>query len=401
MARRLVLLPPLLATCAALSATLTAPTVPAAASATALHLVATPPDELRQIFGWERTKQADKASAVWGALRTGIDVLDDAEASATKRLSPRLLRQLRPACAELRDAAEVSAAVKSSDGTQKLLLRLSDGLSVECVLIPISGKHTSLCVSSQVGCSRGCTFCSTGTMGLVRSLSTAEILTQVWHALRLVRQQKLPPLVNVVFMGMGEPLNNFDAVSAAVDLLVSPDAFYFSRRNVCVSTVGPSPRLIRKAGSLPCKLAWSVHAAEDALRGQLVPTTRHSMVELRDAWLDVLPSKPGGDKARSLLVELALMHGVNDRPEHAEQLAHLLHPFRHGEVLVNLIPYNENGLGLPGEQPFQSARLDDVYAFQRKLWDKQVKCTVRATRGDDDRAACGQLATKAGKMSRE
>ena len=362
-----------------------------------IPLLSTPPAALRAHYAWPsdagKAGGADKARAVWSALRKGIDVLDSEEVALTKYLSPRLLRQLEPSCRPLRAAAEQSAAVKSSDGTQKLLLTLHDGLEVECVVIPISDKHSSLCVSSQVGCSRGCAFCSTGTMGLIRSLSTEEILAQVWRALRLVREQQLPKLVNIVFMGMGEPLNNLDAVAAAVDQLVAPEAFGFSRRNVCVSTVGPSPALIAKAGRLPCRLAWSVHAADDALRKQLVPTTRHSMLALRDAFIATLATKPGGDKARGLLVELALMRGVNDRPEHAEQLAALLHPFGRGGVLVNLIPYNENGLGLPGGPLFRSARLEDVHAFQRKLWDQGLLCTLRVQRGDDESAACGQLVT--------
>ena len=125
-------------------------------------------------------------------------------------------------------------------------------------------------------------------------------------------------------MGMGEPLNNFESVRTAVEQLTSPQGFALSRRNVCVSTVGPSPAMIRQAGQLPCRLAWSVHAVDDELRRLLVPTTRQPMEELRGAFQATLATKPGGDKARGLLVELALMGGVNDRPEHAEQLASFL-----------------------------------------------------------------------------
>jgi 23S rRNA (adenine2503-C2)-methyltransferase len=168
----------------------------------------------------------------------------------------------------------------------------------------------------------------------------------------------------------------------------------------CVSTVAPSPALVARAERLPCRLAWSVHAADDDLRKLLVPTTRHSMEELRDAFISTLATKPGGAKARGLLVEVALMHLLNDRPQHAEQLAHLLAPFNRGNILVNLIPYNENGLSLPGGPPFTAATIDDIYVFQRVLWSKGILCTVRATRGDDDRAACGQLATDAADQKR-
>ena len=174
------------------------------ATGPSVSLLTTPPEVLRDHFGWPiADKVGDKCRSVWAGLRKGIDVLDDEEAAQTKYLSPRLLRQLKPECTGVAAAASLADAVASSDGTQKLLLTLKDGLSIECVLIPISGKHTSLCVSSQVGCSRACAFCSTGTMGLIRSLSTEEILVQVWYALRMVREQSLPPLVNVVFMGMG------------------------------------------------------------------------------------------------------------------------------------------------------------------------------------------------------
>ena len=200
---------------------------------------------------------------------------------------------------------------------------------------------------------------------------------------------------------MGEPADNLGAVSTALQSLVDPHGFQLAKRHVCVSTVGPSPRLIAQAGRLPCKLAWSVHAADDALRRQLVPTTRHTMAELRDAFVAALAAKPGGDKTRALLVECALMRGVNDQPEHAAALVGLLRPLGRGAVLANLIPYNENGLGLPGGALFQSARMEDVRAYQRALWDAGLLCTVRVQRGDDARGACGQLATEAQAKGKE
>ena len=164
-------------------------------------------------------------------------------------------------------------------------------------------------------------------------------------------------------------------------MLTNSAAFGFSRRSVCVSTVGPSPALIGRAGTLPCRLAWSVHAAEDDLRKLLVPTTRDTMEELRDAFIGALATKPGGEKSKALLVELALM-GVNDQKEHAEALCRLLAPFARTDVLVNLIPYNENGLGLPTAVLFRSSKMEDVHAFQRHLWSEGFLCTVRATRGE-------------------
>jgi len=196
---------------------------------------------------------------VWSLLRKGVDPRSEGELTewSPNLYSPSLRRRLEADCGPV-CAGAVSDSSIASDGTQKLLLRLEDGLAVECVLIPmVGGKTTSLCISSQVGCSRGCTFCSTGTMGLLRNLRAEEILAQVWLALRTIRQRRLPPLVNVVFMGMGEPLNNLDEVRRAVELLVHPKAFALSARCVCVSTVGPSPAHIRRAAeALPCRLAW-------------------------------------------------------------------------------------------------------------------------------------------------
>ncbi|KAL1495942.1 hypothetical protein AB1Y20_014584 [Prymnesium parvum] len=361
-----------------------------------LPLLVTPPEALRRHFGWPRLTHAaaDKGDGVWALLRKGIDPTEEAELRlwSANLHSPRLQRLLQRRCAPLCPAS-VREQTISADGTQKLLLQLEDGLAVECVLIPmLRGKTTSLCLSSQVGCSHACAFCSTGTMGLLRPLRTEEILAQVWMALRLIRERGLPKLVNIVFMGMGEPLDNFEQVRRAVDILVEPKAFGFSRRCVCVSTVGPSPALISRAvASLPCRLAWSVHAAEDSLRRQLVPTTRHTMEELRDAFVEALAAKPA--RVQGLVVELALIAGVNDQPMHAEQLAHLLHPFGLGKVLVNLIPYNNNGLGLSNGVLFSSPSAQVVRDFQQRLWAHHFLCTIRETRGDEERSACGQLAT--------
>lgn len=364
-----------------------------------VQLLTTSPELMPDVLG--TTEKQSKG--VWAALRQGLDPLLDPVAESpvglqlnSRHVSTRTQRELRAACAPLR-AGNVTAESRSdSAGTQKLLLELHDGLAVECVLIPM-GRHTSVCVSSQVGCARACRFCSTGTMGLVRNLDAHEIVHQVWLAHRFVREQRLPPLVNVVFMGMGEPLNNLAAVSVAVRLLTHPQAFAMSPRSVLVSTVAPSPTLILAAASLPCKLAWSVHAAGDELRLLLVPTTRHTMEELRDTFRAALASRHS-QRMKALLVEIALIGGVNDQLHHAQELGRFLAAFTRDEVLVNLIPYNENGLGLPGASEdalFHAPRTEDVHAFQRALWEQGVLCTVRATKGEDERSACGQLATAA------
>ena len=364
-----------------------------------LQLLTSPPEVLRSHFSWPKNAHAasDKGDAIWGLLRRGIDPRAEAEEHlwGDNMFSPKLRRRLEAECRPISAGVGDSSAI-SADGTQKLLLTLEDGLSVECVLIPMLGGKsttTTLCISSQVGCSRGCRFCSTGTMGLLRNLRAEEILTQVWLAQRLIRERELPPLLNIVFMGMGEPLNNLQQVRRAVEVLVHPRAFGLSRRTVCVSTVGPSPALIKKAATLlPCRLAWSVHAAGDELRRKLVPTTAHSMEQLRDAFVDGLASKPA--RLRGLMVELALIDGLNDSPRHADELAALLAPLGR-DALVNLIPYNFNGLGLPGGELFAQPTRGAVHAFQQQMWTHQYLCTVRETRGDDERSACGQLATQA------
>lgn len=168
-----------------------------------LQILATPPDKLRAHFGWDEHPKRDKAELIWSALRHGIDVLDAEECSLTKHLSPNINHQLvSSGCKKLSPLDHVKSSL-SKDGTEKLLVALADGLAVECVIIPMfGGKHSSLCVSSQVGCSRGCAFCSTGAMGFVRSLTAEEILGQVWMALRVVRKRGMPKLINIVFMGM-------------------------------------------------------------------------------------------------------------------------------------------------------------------------------------------------------
>ena len=188
-------------------------------------------------------------------------------------------------------------------------------------------------------------------------------------------------------MGMGEPADNLGAVRGALGSLVHPFGFALPRKHICVSTVGPSPQAIRALESLPCRLAWSVHAADDRLRKLLVPTTRHSMAELRDAWAETLVAR----RDRGLMAELTLIDGVNDGLEEADRLHELLAPLP-GKTRVNLIPYNPNaGLGAAGRL-FEPSPAEAVRAFQRRLIEEyDMICTVRTTRGDEQASACGQL----------
>jgi 23S rRNA (adenine2503-C2)-methyltransferase len=346
--------------------------------------------------------------------------------------------------------AALSHISRARDGTTKLLLKLSDGLEVETVIIPWRGKRSTLCVSSQVGCRQGrqqrrgaplgemqrlqleplfscrtehdhacyffcfsrhsvatphhtlqlpgCTFCATGRMGRIRNLTADEILAQMYWGKKLCRLEELPEISNVVFMGMGEPSDNAANVVRAAEQLTTREMFSLSASRVTVSTVGPTPASFMDFASARCVLAWSVHAVNDELRRRLVPTTRHSMVDLRRGLIDALLVRPFN--ARTCMLEVALMRGVNDGPEHADELADftqvIIDEVPGVKPHINLIPFNEIGVHSAGyERPSNGAVLD----FQKRLQAKGMHVHVRATRGDDKTAACGQLATSQRKPS--
>jgi 23S rRNA (adenine2503-C2)-methyltransferase len=287
--------------------------------------------------------------------------------------------------------ASLSHLSQSFDGTTKLLLKLADGLEVETVIIPWNGVRSTLCISSQVGCKQGCTFCATGKMGKLRDLTSDEILSQMFFARKICRLNKLPPVTNVVFMGMGEPSDNAAAVSKAAEILCRRELFQLSANKVTISTVAPTPDAFLQFAKAPCVLAWSVHAANDELRRKLVPSTKHSMMKLRQGFIDALLSRPAN--FRTTMLEVALIADVNDGVEQAEELA----SFAQGiidavpgcKLFVNLIPFNDIGQGT-----FKKPNRDTVVRFQKHLWSQGLYAHVRETRGDDATAACGQLATR-------
>ena len=288
--------------------------------------------------------------------------------------------------------ATLSHISTSTDRTTKLLLKLvHDGLDVETVIIPWNNDRSTICISSQVGCRQACTFCATGKMGLLRNLSSDEILSQVFFALRITRQNQLPPITHVVFMGMGEPADNPMAVVKAVQQLTTRQLFQWSRTKVTISTVAPSPNAFAQLAQANAMLAWSVHASHDTLRKQLVPTTKYPMIELRQGLMNTLQTRhPVG--LRTTMIEVALMAGINDRLDDADHLADFLLPILNNvpssKLAVNLIPFND--IGHPTYKTPSSAA---VQAFQRQLWKHGIAAFVRTTRGDDESAACGQLAT--------
>ena len=216
-------------------------------------------------------------------------------------------------------------------------------------------------------------------------------MAECFAAVRAAKSARMPPIRNVVFMGQGEPLDNLVAVGESLEALTHPHAFGFHKKHVCVSTVGPSPQSIAALAPLPARLAWSVHAADDGLRKLLVPTTRHPMSELRDAFHNVLEQRGGA--SGSLLVETTLIDGVNDDASAASDLIQLLAPLP-GKLRINLIPYNVNvGLGPLGAS-FRPSHPEKIVTFQRAVLSEGIICTVRKQRGDESAAACGQLATR-------
>ena len=277
----------------------------------------------------------------------------------------------------------------SEDGTHKWLLGMDPKNAIETVYIPDKGRGT-LCVSSQVGCALNCQFCSTATQGFNRNLSTAEIIGQVWVAARhlgnVPHQQR--KLTNVVMMGMGEPLANFDNVVRAMSIMRDDLGYGLANKRVTLSTAGMVP-MIDKLGELSdVSLAVSLHAANDELRSELVPLNKKYPIDvLMESCVRYALRKPG----TSVTFEYTLMKGVNDQPAHARELVRLLKAFDRavqmkGAAKINLIPFNP----FPGtrfERPTDVA----IRAFQKLLNEAGMIAPVRRTRGDDIDAACGQL----------
>jgi 23S rRNA (adenine2503-C2)-methyltransferase len=300
----------------------------------------------------------------------------------------RPLRERLAAVAEIRGPTVVRDST-AADGTRKWLLDVGAGNAIEMVYIPEDDRGT-LCISSQAGCALECAFCSTGAQGFNRNLSVAEIVGQLWHANRALLASGVtgpwiehgrPPITNVVMMGMGEPLANFDNVVAALSLFLDDNAYGLSRRRVTLSTSGLVPAIDRLRDACPVALAVSLHAPNDALREKLVPIDRkYPLATLLDACVRYLDRAPRD----FVTFEYVMLDGVNDQPEHARELAALL---ARVPCKLNLIPFNP----FPGS-PFRTSPRGRILAFQKALMDAGYVTTIRKTRGDDIDAACGQLA---------
>lgn len=270
----------------------------------------------------------------------------------------------------------------SRDGARKWLLQLRDGNCIETVFIPDAGRGT-LCVSSQVGCALNCSFCATARQGFNRNLDSAEIIGQVWQAQRVLCRDldSDRPISNVVMMGMGEPLLNFDAVVAAMNLMLDDLSFGLSRRRVTLSTAGVVPGIRRMKTVCPVSLALSLHAPDDDLRDQLVPLNKkYPIAEVLDACSEFVADEP----RRKITIEYAMLEGINDSLLQARQLGHLL---RSLPVKINLIPFNP----FPGTD-LRCTPLAQINRFRDILMAANLMTVTRKTRGDDIAAACGQLA---------
>lgn len=285
---------------------------------------------------------------------------------------------------------EIVERLISEDGTRKYLIRMAPGIEVESVFIPDVSRSGALCVSSQVGCTLTCTFCHTGTQRLVRNLTPAEIVLQVmicrddlgeWPSAFEPRS-----LVNIVFMGMGEPLYNTDNVIKAIDTISDDQGIAIGRRRITVSTSGVVPDISRVGAESNTMLAISLHAADDETRTKIMPINKKYPL---DVLLQACRDYPGLSNARRITFEYVMLKGVNDTPQHARNLITKLQGI---PAKVNLIPFNP----WPGS-PYVCSDMDTIEDFATRLKKAGLAAPVRKTRGEDIMAACGQLKSESEK----
>ncbi len=332
-------------------------------------------DFVMQEFSASRFRADQLWQWIWQKLVTDFDQMTDLSKSLRESLKAKAYIKL----------PKITADLQSKDGTRKLLLTFADGASVETVLIPSSGKQegkrVTQCLSSQVGCAMGCTFCHTAAMGLVRNMTAGEILSQVLIARQLLNDTRRdhPIIKNLVFMGMGEPLLNKDALYKALHSLHNPKGFDFSTRRITVSTCGIKQGLYELGASNLAYLALSLHAPSQDLRKKIMP--KAASWELEDL-LQSLEKYPL--KTREYVTfEYLLLGGVNDSPAHAKELVRIMSRMK---SKLNLIVYNHSE-NLPYKAPDEKA----ILAFQKILWNKGITAIIRKSKGADISAACGQL----------
>ena len=362
---------------------------------------------LPQLQHWlvERGEPAFRAKQVYSWLYQQLCSAGSTNFSAMTNLPQALRRRLsEEACI---GPLIVRSELHSKDErTRKILLELADGKLMESVLMLYppggeSGARATVCVSTQAGCVFGCTFCATGQMGFDRHLSAGEIVAQVlyfarelraapWTAIGLPGSKPIDHVTNIVLMGMGEPLHNYDNVLQSLRILNSPEGFNLGARHMTVSTVGLVPAIRRLSQEpLQVNLAISLHAPTDELRGQTMPINRkYPLQELLTACKDYISAT-----GRQVTFEYVLLAGVNDTAEHAHQLGELLAPLKQF-AHVNCIPVNATSASYRPPSP------DAIRTFRTILFEHGVSNSVRAERGDDIAAACGQLRTRFEKKQR-
>ena len=273
---------------------------------------------------------------------------------------------------------EIVSCDESSDGTKKWLIKVDGGSCIEMVFIPERERGT-LCISSQVGCSLDCSFCATGKQGFHRDLTSAEIIGQLWLA--NFHNKEINQITNVVFMGMGEPLLNYDAVLESAKIMKDPHSYGLSRKRITISTSGIVPNILKLSQDIDVSLAISLHASDDILRDEIVPINKKYPIKaLLGACKEYLSSFKN---KKTITMEYILIDGINDSIEHAKQLAILLSDI---SCKINLIPFN-NFKGATYKRPSNNK----MSIFKKYLMDKGFIATLRITRGDSVAAACGQL----------
>lgn len=335
-------------------------------------------DELRALLVADGLRPAH-VSTVWNALHfravtdlaTQVDWVPPLRRWVAEKMGGQASYTL--------DHLAVASHIPSGDGlTQKFLLRLQDGQEIETVIMGYTGRHT-VCVSTQAGCAMGCVFCATGQMGFVRHLRPGEIVGQVLHAQRVLRARG-ERLRNIVLMGMGEPLHNYDAVLKALSLISDTRGCNIGPSKISISTVGVVPGILRLAAeNRPYNLAISLHGSTEAERAALIPANQRWPLS------DLIAAcrKYGQQTGRRIFFAWTLIAGVNDTPEHAHRVAALLDGL---DAHVNLIPLNETA-GYAGRESVEST----AEIFQSIILEAGIPCTLRQRRGIDVAAGCGQL----------
>lgn len=336
-----------------------------------INILETPLDSLVLFFETEFGKGRFHAEALFREVfkRGNPDFLQAPEFLRSPKFSAALDGRIRL-------APDKVINVFQEENLTKFITQLSDGLEIESVIIPMTRYHT-LCVSSQVGCRMGCRFCETGRMGLRRSLTTAEIIGQLFNARHTLKKE----IKNIVFMGMGEPLDNFDAVAGAIRIMKEQKGLDIACRHITLSTAGLVPGIQRLAGlNLPnLRLAVSINAADDLTRSKIMPVNQaYPLKTLKEALMQFPLPQRG-----TFLLEYILIRGLNDSPEHARNLADFIHPL---PIRLNLIPFNPVS-GFEAEPPCDQ----DMHSFAQQLTDDGIFVIKRWSKGRSVSAGCGQL----------